>query len=254
MQLPFRINSLLHVQYGAARARCRVVWLGKTTEERGQIGIRCLDEDYVPWSHLVFDSAATAPADGQQGKNMGNKTGEQGWPEHERRRVPRYSCDVLAHIRRAGDPFSISTRLIDVGLTGGYLQAMSPLPMGTEVHVILETGRAKISLTAVVRTLHPAMGNGVEFTRVDLEALEQLQNFLTTLGASTSEQATTAKGTEDSGGACSDGALQLDPQVEALVQLLEQKSILKREELLHLLQKSRARPLPPLLTPQATNG
>jgi hypothetical protein len=243
MQLPFRINSLLDVQYGAARTRCRVVWLGKTPEEQGQIGIRCLDEDHVPWSRLITDSADVAPVDGQQGKNMGDKTGEQGWPEHERRRVPRYSCNVLAHIRRAGDPFSISTRLIDVGLTGGYLQAMSPLPVGTEIQVILETGRTKIPLTAVVRTLHPAMGNGVEFTKVDVEALDLLQNFLTTLATSTPEQSTTAAETENCG-ACFDGGLQLDPQVDALVQLLEQKSILKREEVLHLLHNSKARPLP----------
>jgi len=234
LQPPLPVNSVVDVQYGGVRTRCRVVWLGKTPEERGQIGIRCLDESRVPWSHLLSDANAVATP--VQEPAASSPAGD-GWPERERRQAPRYSCNILATIRQ-GDSFTTSARLTDVSLTGGYLEAMSPLPVGTEVKVVLETGTAKIPLTAVVRTLHPAMGNGVAFTKIDVEALDLLQGFLASLGGSPAANAAVpAEATRATLASCENGP-RLDRQIEALVQLLEEKAILKREDLVRLLQDS----------------
>ncbi len=239
-QRSISLNSLLDVQFGTGKVRCRVVWLGKTPEERGQIGIRCLDESHVPWSHLLAENESTA----QERGTMENNFAEEGWPSQERRRAPRYSCNILVNIQREGDSFTISARMIDLSLTGGYLETMSPFPIGTVVKLALETGTVKIPVTAVVRTAHPAMGNGVAFTKIDVEALQLLQKFLVSLGAPSPRtgQANPDPGTQEGDHREPDAAekVKLDPQIEALVELLEKKSILNRQELLLHLQRKRS--------------
>ena len=213
-----------------------MVWLGKALEERGQVGIRCLDENHVPWSHLL----CADPVSPQDGKTVDNNSAGETWPEQERRRAPRHTCNILANIRGVGDSFATSARLTDISRNGGYLETMSPIPVGTEIKLTLETGQAKIPLIGIVRTLHPAMGNGVAFTKIEVGALQLLESFLGNLEGPSQRPADPAKalGTHgDVAGQTGYSTPALDPQIEALVELLEQKSILNRQELLLHLQR-----------------
>jgi PilZ domain len=242
LQATVPLNAVLDVQYGAQKAPCRVIWLGKTPEERGQIGIRCLDESLVPWSQMLSaNPISAAPELAQEGKTMEKDSAGKIWPSQERRRAPRYSCNIEAIIHSVQDSFTASARLTDISRNGGYLETMSPLPVGTEIKLTLETGRAKISVTGIVRTQHPTMGNGVAFTKIDVGAMQLLEAFLASLESPSQHSAEAANGTgiqeqgmtKNGSGDC----LSLDPQIEALVELLEQKSILNREELLLHLQR-----------------
>ena len=196
LQATVPLNALLDVQYGAQKVHCRVIWLGKAPEDRGQIGIRCLDENHVPWSQLLSaNPISAAPEVAQEGKIMENHSAGKAWPSQERRRAPRYSCNIAANIHSVRDSFTTSARLTDISRNGGYLETMSPLPVGMEIKLTLETGRAKIPVIGIVRTQHPAMGNGVAFTKIDVGAMQLLETFLASLEAPSQHSAEAAKGT-----------------------------------------------------------
>jgi hypothetical protein len=242
LQAPVPLNALLNAQYGGQKVSCRVVWLGKAPEERGQVGIRCLDENHVPWSHLLSADPVSASGVPQEGKAVDNNSAGETWPEQERRRAPRHTCNILANIRGVGDSFTTSARLTDISRNGGYLETMSPIPIGTEIKLTLETGEAKIPLIGIVRTLHPAMGNGVAFTKIDVGSLQLLESFLGNLEGPSQRHVEPSKAIGTHGSVAEqtgDPVPALDAQIEALVELLEQKSILNRQELLlHLQRKS----------------
>jgi hypothetical protein len=114
---------------------------------------------------------------------------------------------------------------------------MSPLPLDSEVQLVLDVDKYHIQVTGVVRTSHPSMGNGVGFTKVTPEALQRLEQFLTSLapfspntaGRAASEQEAGSNGTAapEQGGE----SPSLEARMEALLELLEKKDIISRNEL-----------------------
>ena len=84
------------------------------------------------------------------------------------------------------------------------------------------------------------MGNGVAFTKIEVKAMQQLESFISGLAAPPPNSAPIPQrsGSSDPGGLPpGKRTLTLDPQIEALVELLERKSILNREELVQYLER-----------------
>ena len=85
-------------------------------------------------------------------------------PFSDRRKHPRYACDVGVQIRAVHSSGGYWGTLADVSLGGCYVYTFSPLALGTGVTLTLGTGDDALMAQGVVVTFHPGVGMGVEFT------------------------------------------------------------------------------------------
>jgi PilZ domain-containing protein len=148
--------------------------------------------------------------------------------QKDQRRYPRYRCEGIAQMTRPGDKFAIRAPLTDVSAGGFYVETMTPLPEGTELEISLEIGRVELYAQGVVETSHQAIGNGIAFTKMTPQNEKALQAVI--------DKLTNADVIHSAVGLHS-----FPPEFEALLALLERKSVLKREEVITELKAIAAR-------------
>lgn len=81
----------------------------------------------------------------------------------ERRRYPRYTCDVGVEVRVAEAKTGYWGTLADICLGGCYVNTFSPLPAGTPVVLLIKANNAEFDVTGKTVTFHPGVGMGIEF-------------------------------------------------------------------------------------------
>lgn len=220
-------GEMIGVQHGNQKARFRVVWIGQQgTPEQGQIGIASLEPDKCIWAEALQQ----APSKGDFGLGPQILAGEPapalqteaaGTPGKERRRYPRYQCSGGVQLSKEGTGLPVWVRLADIGLGGCYVETMSPLPLQTNVELVIYVDELKICGRGKVRTSHPTVGNGIAFTQMQPDDWLRLHQLIARLAAATPHQMHTATVQ-----ACA------QPSLEALLQLLERKGVLTRDEFL----------------------
>ena len=237
-----RVDTVLHIEFANQKVPCRVVWVHRQVGQPEQIEIRCLDEKNVPWANLVSANVVGVATREPAGTSTQRNSGEHGWPARDRRGASRHSCkNAFASIRQVGDSRSSSARLSDISRTGCYLEMMCPLAVGTEIELLVQTEHPEFPLTGIVRTQHPAMGNGVEFTKLNPGSVQLLERLLASITTppTLALASSAGPGTQDRDSrAADDRILALESQIAALLELLEKKSIVSREELLQHLEKN----------------
>lgn len=82
----------------------------------------------------------------------------------ERRRYPRYSCDLGIEVRVGDATSGYGGKLADICLGGCYITTFSPLPMGTAVMLVVKNKNLELSIAGTVITSHPGVGMGVHFS------------------------------------------------------------------------------------------
>ncbi len=165
-----RSGDIIGVQHGAQKARFRVVWAGTPDGAPGaDAGLECLDIGRCLWPDMLppTPSKETRP-----------------WPEEERRLHPRYHCDGVVYMNRPGDTFKSAAKVTDLSLGGCYAETMSPLPVGTELELMLRVNQLEANARGVVRTAHLHMGNGIEFTYTGDEDFSQIERMVKLLSGS----------------------------------------------------------------------
>src|SRR5581483_10784869 len=124
----------------------------------------------------------------------------------ERRRYPRYPCPgTVLMSKPGGNPNTL--KLLDLSLGGFYAETMSPFPVGTTAGLEISAKDFRVRGEGMVRTSHPAVGNGVAFTKMDEQNWRQLSDLVASLSGSVPP-------TEA-------GPFKVDPAMEPLVQFLE---------------------------------
>ncbi len=98
-------------------------------------------------------------------------------PEHERREHIRLKLKVPIEIYLEGSDSPLRSATSDLSLGGCYLETIFPLPIGTNVELKLQLEDTLLVLATVV-TCDPQVGNGIRFSRMLPEDLEQLRVFL----------------------------------------------------------------------------
>jgi hypothetical protein len=107
----------------------------------------------------------------------------------ERRKHPRFSCDLGVEIRVAGSTTAgFWGTLADICLGGCYVSTFSPLPVGTAVVLVLKSHSLEISMSGTVVTAHPGVGMGVQFAGVSTEGQAHLKSLLEELANAASQQ------------------------------------------------------------------
>jgi len=99
----------------------------------------------------------------------------------ERRRFPRFSGSFPVELRSAGQPYPTCCETTDISLCGCYVRVLFPLSVGTVVDIRIVMAGREIQAKGVVKTLDPALGNGIEFTEMGSSSRLQLQQYLETL-------------------------------------------------------------------------
>ena len=94
----------------------------------------------------------------------------------ESRKAPRYALRCRAEIN---DWAAVDDCLLrNVSLRGCYVQTSRPLPVGSEIDLLLFIGDRTVRARAKVRYTRRDAGMGVEFTHLGPEALFILQRLI----------------------------------------------------------------------------
>jgi CheY-like chemotaxis protein len=162
------VNDVLGVQHGAEKGRFRVVWAGERgTSRAGELGLRSLEPVVNFWG---LDLRPGGRDDYEAPKAM-----------TERRRHPRYHCDIGVKVKAGVEEHAMYARCTDISIGGCYLETWSPSALGSTLDLDVTLPAGNMNATAVVRTAHPAFGMGVQFVAVQQPAL--LKDFIDHLAA-----------------------------------------------------------------------
>jgi PilZ domain len=98
-------------------------------------------------------------------------------PEKERREHHRLKLKVPLELFLEDSASPIRGATADLSLTGCYIETIFPMPVGTKLEIKLQLEDTLLLLAQVV-TSDPQVGNGIQFTRMLPEDIEQLRVFL----------------------------------------------------------------------------
>ena len=187
-------GDIIGIQYGQAKARFRVVWIGKEgSEQPGSVGVECVEPGKCIWTEVLEEKAAAVSAGAEDsftpalppGIPPAASASKPGvWPDSDRRRYPRFPCFGTLRLKQIGTAFETAQKLTDISLGGCYGESMAPLLRGTLVDMVLEVCGETIPARGMVRTSHSSMGNGIGFTQVAPEDWKKLVRVIRQLGGS----------------------------------------------------------------------
>jgi hypothetical protein len=157
-----KVGDVIGVQCDEKKARCTVVWAMNTGPmNKNQVGVQLLADQECPWkTYLPIQGAKIAI------------------PPSQRRRFPRHKISFPLELRdeRINTPMRINAT--DVSGNGCYIETILPLPLGTVLRVDFYLQSEHVTISAVVRTCDPGVGNGIEFTGLPPDGKQHLQAYL----------------------------------------------------------------------------
>jgi len=99
-------------------------------------------------------------------------------PEQEWRERPRVKVRVPVELFVENSESPMRGATADLSLSGCYVETMFPFPIGTALEVKLQAGEETLLVLAKVVTCDPQVGNGMQFTQMLPEDIEELSAFL----------------------------------------------------------------------------
>ena len=101
--------------------------------------------------------------------------------EGERRRYKRYNCAGIAGVHESGREFGVEGRVLDISMCGCYVEMLSPMRVGTPVHLDIKLSSLVVNLPAIVRVSQANMGMGLEFVDIPPGEREKLDQVVAEL-------------------------------------------------------------------------
>ena len=165
LESELKVGDVVGVQCDEKKTRCTVIWVMNTGPvKKNQVGVKLIADQECPWkSYLPLDGATVTIS------------------ASNRRRWHRHKMSLPLEIRDERVNAPIRVNATDVSGNGCYVESMMPLPMGTVLRVDVWLDSEHISVTAVVRTSDPGVGNGIEFTGMPQETKDRMQAYLDTI-------------------------------------------------------------------------
>src|SRR5208282_1576787 len=149
VETELKVGDVIGVQCEEKKTRCTVIWVTNTgSVKKYQAGTKLVAEQKCPWkNYLPMDNATVtiAPSNARR------------WRRHKKILIP---LELRAEHAKA--PIRINAS--DVSGNGCYVEGMMPFPRGTLLRIDFWLYSEHVSITAVVRTSDPGVGNGIEFT------------------------------------------------------------------------------------------
>jgi hypothetical protein len=190
-----REGTVISLQQGEQKARCKVVWVGRDAAKARQIGIYCLEPGkrlFNPLQRLPEQRLPAKPAT-KFISNFATKIGitplrgRLRRPMSElgtRRSQQRFHCTGGVEMRRNENAAPVFGNLSDISLTGCYVETVSSLPVGTELLFMLRIRDTMIRGRAEVKTSHHAVGVGLIFQHLSTEDQQKLEFLIGTIAGS----------------------------------------------------------------------
>jgi len=98
-------------------------------------------------------------------------------PAPERRENPRFKIKVPVEIYLEGKDTPYRTATSDLSLHGCYIETIFPFPVGIVLELKLQL-TCTLLVLATVATSDPQVGNGIKFTKMLPEDIDELRAFL----------------------------------------------------------------------------
>ena len=158
MRILLNARDVVWLQCRHRKAQFRIVWTGRPGGAREhQVGIECIENERNIWGLELEAEQATDPYEVPE--PMGESQGK------EHRRHIRYPVTGRVEVR---NPYASSggfaAQLGDVSMGGCYIQTATPWPIASPVRLAFRVGKFEVVMRGMVRTHHPDVGMGVEFT------------------------------------------------------------------------------------------
>jgi hypothetical protein len=165
--------------YNQQKAHFRVSWVGEAGEEQGLVGLASAVAGQPLWNMPLpppgpdpFVPAKVA----------------------DRRRFPRFECKASVEVRLQSSGSPVRGNLVDVSLGGCYIEMMIPLPVSTQLDLVIWLENGKLTTPGVVTSSHAGFGVGVKFIGMGKAERQILEQYLAAQAASSRPRASrTAK-------------------------------------------------------------
>jgi PilZ domain len=162
-------GDVIGVQIGEKKARFRVVQTidaGLPLKIKAQIEL--VEGQTCPWKEQLANApgpAASGPAPASPKANL--------------RRFVRHRIHLPMELRDdRGGGVPMLTNASDVGGRGCYVETLTPLPLGTPLHITFWMEERKVTTSAIVRASDPGVGMGIEFIGLKPEQQQDVQAYL----------------------------------------------------------------------------
>ncbi len=109
-----------------------------------------------------------------------------------KRRYPRVGLDRGICVAWQGFGARVVSRIITVGLGGLFISVDDPPPVGDVIRLFFEVPGGEVRARAVIRSVVPGKGMGIQFTSMGPEARGRLTQLLRRLLDASAQQEGTA--------------------------------------------------------------
>lgn len=113
--------------------------------------------------------------------SSGAATRESATKEADRRGADRHVFTAAAEVVDMATGARFSTRTTDLGPGGCFVDTLSPLPVGSQVHVSVRKGQTHFQSEGTVVYSQDGLGMGIEFSSLDSTQQKALETWLTEL-------------------------------------------------------------------------
>ncbi len=204
--------------------------------------------------HTGPQGAAAAPApETVSGAAVGSQPASAGFAAEkryegaEKRRSVRYKCEGGAEMRAMNCDVHTWATFTDISMHGCYVEAQATYPVGTSLHMKMQTNGFKVEVMGSVRVNYPYLGMGIAFVEMSAENRELLKQLLASIirpriivgpGMASALPAFSAL----------EGVPEIsDPQaaVRALIEFFTSRQMLSREDFMRVIRTSQPAHLKP---------
>jgi hypothetical protein len=164
IQHPLKMGEILGVQYADKKARFEIKWVKAVALPKGfDAGVKILPNQSIPWDEVA-----------QKGQANPELTRRSDKRQFLRHRVQFPIVISFADPRRA----HMQCYATDIGGRGCYVETLVPLAVDTDVNISFWIDSDKVLTKGRVRTSDPAVGMGIEFTALEKDIQDRLQEYL----------------------------------------------------------------------------
>jgi hypothetical protein len=159
-------DEIIGVQYGDKKARFHIKWVKAAALPRMfDAGVQILSGQTVPWAEVAGKDKPPAKRVERSGA--------------EKRRFVRHKVLFPITISFAdGRRSHMQCNATDISGRGCYVESLVPLMIDTEVVVTFWIDSQKFTTKGIVRASDPGVGMGIEFTALEMQIQQHLQEYL----------------------------------------------------------------------------
>jgi len=157
-----RPGEIIGVQYRDRKTRALVLWSCELESgPKMQVGVQLMPAAGCPWEAQLDEAR-------QETKSS----------PVERRSYSRHRVAIGVEVQHRPTGMRMQGQTADISGSGCYIETILPLPADTVVQLAMYIDSEKWELSGVVRTSHPGVGMGIEFTDLTGEQQACLDQYL----------------------------------------------------------------------------